>query len=338
MARSDLLINLIKAGNSGDLKALRTTVDAIIAEERAKQHNVLADKLVEALQEPAASAPAHRLRSANANVHSDAIQVINPRKRLDQLILEKEFRILIDDFIEEQMRSSLLRAHGMEPRHRLLLVGAPGTGKTSLAEAIAETLSLPLFYIRYESLIGSFLGETASRLRRVFDFAKTTPCVLFFDEFDSIAKERGDIHETGEIKRVVSSLLLLIDDLPSYCILIGATNHPHLLDTASWRRFQVRMELPLPSLKVVELYIRSFGEIFDESLGSSPATIAKSLMPTDFSELESFCLDVRRQYVLAMGGRPLSRIVNEQLRNRSIYRKVNRQGFEGDRDGESTVT
>ncbi len=120
----------------------------------------------------------------------------------------------------------------MEPRHRVLLVGPPGNGKTVLAEAIAEALGVGFFVVRYEYLIGSYLGETASRLRRILDYARTTPCVLFFDEFDAIGKERGDTHETGEIKRVVSTLLMQVDDLPSYTVLIAATNHPELLDRA----------------------------------------------------------------------------------------------------------
>ena len=151
--------------------------------------------------------------------------------------------------IEEQQRASLLRSHSFEPRHRVLLVGPPGNGKTSLAEAIAESLAVPLFIVRYEAMIGSFLGETAGRLKRVFDYARTTPCVLFFDEFDAVGKERGDTHETGEIKRVVTSLLMQIDELPSYVVVIAATNHAELLDRAVWRRFELRLSLPAPTEK-----------------------------------------------------------------------------------------
>src|SRR5690606_2419828 len=131
-------------------------------------------------------------------------------------------------------------------------------GKTSLAEAIAESLGVTFFVVRYEALIGSYLGETSERLRRVFDYARTTPCVLFFDEFDAIGKERGDTHETGEIKRVVSSLLMQVDNLPSYTVVVAATNHPELLDRAVWRRFQVRIELPAPSTEEIAAYIRRF--------------------------------------------------------------------------------
>ena len=96
---------------------------------------------------------------------------------------------------------------------------------------------VPLIVARYDGLIGSYLGETASRLRRLFDFARSRACVLFFDEFDTLGKERGDVHETGEIKRVVSSLLMQIDSLPDHVFVITATNHPELLDKAVWRRY-----------------------------------------------------------------------------------------------------
>lgn len=96
-------------------------------------------------------------------------------------------------------------------------------------------------------MIGSYLGETAARLKREFDHARTTPCVLFFDEFDAVGKERGDEHETGEIKRVETLLLMQIDDLPSYAIAVAATNHSELLDRAVWRRFQLRLTLKAPT-------------------------------------------------------------------------------------------
>ena len=145
------------------------------------------------------------------------------------------------------MRADVLRAHGIEPRHRILLYGPPGNGKTSLAECLSFELALPLFIVRYDMVVTSYLGETAKRLRRLFDFVRTEPCVLFFDEFDAIGKERGDLHETGEIKRVVTTLLLQLDDLPSYCVLVAATNHPELLDRATWRRFEIKLELDHPS-------------------------------------------------------------------------------------------
>ena len=170
-----------------------------------------------------------------------------PRRRLEDLVLSDANRAACRDLIEEQRRASILRAHSLEPRHRVLLVGPPGNGKTTLAEAIAEALSVPFIVVRYETMIGSYLGETANRLKRVIDYARTNPGVLFFDEFDAVAKERGDSHETGEIKRVVTSLLMQVDGLPSYTVTVAATNHPELLDRAVWRRFQLRLSLDAPT-------------------------------------------------------------------------------------------
>ena len=121
-----------------------------------------------------------------------------PRKRLEDLFLSDLCERACRGLIEEQHRAGLLRSQSLEPRHRVLLVGPPGNGKTSLAEALAEALAVSFFVVRYDAIIGSFLGETASRLRRVFDYARTTPCVLFFDEFDAVGKERGDVNETGK--------------------------------------------------------------------------------------------------------------------------------------------
>lgn len=313
MARSDLLVSLVKAGTAGDKRGFQTAAEALIAEERAKRHDVLAERLAKAIQpngsgiySPTASEALHRGK--------DFIAEVIPRRRLEDLILPCAARQGVEELVEEQRRADVLRAHGLEPRSRILLVGPPGTGKTTLAEAIADAVAVTLFVVRYESMIGSYLGETAARLKRVFDYARTTPCVLFFDEFDAIGKERGDIHETGEIKRVVTSLLMQIDELPSYTIVAAATNHPELLDRAAWRRFQVRLNLALPTQKELSAYIDAFMRHFGESLGASPYSIARSLGGISYAEAEQFCLDVRRRQVLAMGGKDLKTILSEQLR------------------------
>ena len=317
MARSDLLVSLVKAGTIGDKRAFRTTAEAIIAEERAKHHDVLADRLAQLIQNngtgghPVAATVVSPEPSPRAK---DFISEIVPRRRIEDLFLPEVVTLAVRELVEEQRRADVLRAHGVEPRHRVLLVGAPGTGKTSLAEAIAEAAAVPLLLVRYESMIGSYLGETASRLKRVFEYARTTPCVLFFDEFDAIGKERGDTHETGEIKRVVTSLLMQVDDLPSYAIIAAATNHPELLDRASWRRFQLRLTLPMPTTQALSAYIEAFTQRFNESLGQSPAVIAKRLGKISYAEVEQFCLDLQRRYILSMGEKPLKNITVEQLR------------------------
>lgn len=294
MARADLLVTLVRAGARGDQQLFRKTVEAMVAEERGKQHHVLADRLSENLRANGVAAPSKGLAGGEHLVH----QVL-PERSLARLILPEQVAQACSELIEEQHRRDLLRAHNLEPRHRVLLVGPPGNGKTSLAEALAHALMVPLFVARYEAIIGSYLGETATRLGRLFDMVRRHHCVLFLDEFDTLGKERGDLHETGEIKRVVSSLLLQVDALPSHTVVVTATNHPELLDRAVWRRFQLRLELPAPTREQRSEWFRRAVQERSWGLGLAPRTLANKLDGLSFAELEDFTLDIQRRLVLA---------------------------------------
>jgi SpoVK/Ycf46/Vps4 family AAA+-type ATPase len=312
LARSDILLSIVRAGVTGDKLALRSSVEAAVAEERQKNHHVFADRLQRVLSSITVSPPTTS-RTLAAAASKDAILEVTPRVSLNDLILPLPAVVGIKQVIEEQHRGDLLRAHGLQPRNRILLSGPPGNGKTSVAEALAEALALPLFIVRYDALIGSFLGETNVRLAKLFDYVRTTPCVFFFDEFDAIGKERGDQHETGEIKRVVSFLLMQIDQLPSYVVNVAATNHAELLDRAVWRRFQLRLNLPSPTKALLaELLERHFKQ-WPESIKLSAQQVATAIYPTSFAEALEFVQTVRRQHILSMASRSLDSIFTEQL-------------------------
>ncbi|MGI8678457.1 MAG: AAA family ATPase [Jatrophihabitans sp.] len=298
MARADLLLALVKSGAGGDDLAFRRAAEALIAEEEGKKHGVLASQLTEALtrRRPNAGNVAQLARNEAA---ADLLYELEPERRVTDLVLPTAARQAVNELVEEHHRRDLLRSHGVEPRNRILLVGPPGGGKTSLAEAIATELAIPLMSVRYEGLIGSFLGETASRLETLFAAVRLRPCVLFFDEFDAVAKERGDTHETGEIKRVVSSLLLQVDRLPSYVVVVAATNHAELLDRAVWRRMQLRLELPQPTRAAKVEWLSSWSARTGVALGLAPKTIAERLPGVSFAELEEFALDLQRRSVLS---------------------------------------
>ncbi len=310
MARADLVIALARAATVGDQQRIRRVLEAIVAEERQKQHNVVAEQLNAVLERP--GTPANGTIRMGDSAQSLVHEVV-PARKLDDLVLPEGVKAACRQLAEEQHRAELLRAYNVEPRNRVLLVGPPGNGKTSLAEAIAAELLSPMFVVRYEGVVASYLGETASRLQRLFDFVRSRRCVLFLDEFDTLAKERGDEHETGEVKRVVSSLLLQIDQLPSHVVVLTATNHPELLDRAVWRRFQLRMELPPPTRRQREEWFERFAKRSEFDLGYTPRTLADKLAGNSFAEIEEFALDILRQWVLGLPDSNARRIVKSAL-------------------------
>jgi hypothetical protein len=165
----------------------------------------------------------------------------------------------VEDLLGEWSRIEALAEIGAEPHTRCLLYGAPGVGKTRLARYIAAHLALPCVEARLDGLVSSFLGTTARNIGALFDFANRYRCVLFLDEFDALAKARDDAQEVGEIKRVVNSLLQNLDMRAGRGFTLAATNHEHLLDSAIWRRFEARIQLPLPGeaarRKILEGYL-----------------------------------------------------------------------------------
>jgi|SRR5438552_13290675 len=300
MARADLLLKLVEAALAGDRDLVRKVVEALAAEERAKRHTVLADDLAEMLKRPDTAPSPSALSLTSAMLSGiGAFHEIRPKRRLLDLVLPEIVREELGVLVQEQHRADLLRAYNLEPRHRILLVGPPGNGKTSCAEAIAAELSVPLLVLRYEAVITSFLGETSAKLGAVLDDVRQRHCVLFLDEFDTLAKERGDEHDTGEIKRIVSTLLLQLDRLPSHVVVCAATNHSELLDRAVWRRFQLRLELPPPTRVERTAFLQDVSDRLGMRLGRSPRTIADRLRDASYAELEEFVLELRRREILS---------------------------------------
>lgn len=180
-----------------------------------------------------------------------------PETRMADLVLEEPVRARLERVILEQRQQDRLRAQGFAPLRRLLLIGPPGTGKTMTAGALAGELNLPLFLIRLDGLITKFMGETAAKLRLVFDALRETRGVYLFDEVDALGGERTRSNDVGEIRRVLNSFLQFLEQDSSDSLLVAATNHPQLLDRAMFRRFDEVIEYPLPSPEVVRSIIRN---------------------------------------------------------------------------------
>lgn len=322
MARSDLVLKLAQAGLGGDKASVRRVVEAIISEESTRQHHIYAQKLKDTLRsarwadssDSTGNNVVYSYGSASKidstqNLYSEVVS----NKKISDLYLEPEIQLIFEELIEEHERADLLRSYALEPRSKLLLTGPPGNGKTSLAGALAYELGLPMFVMRYEGIIGSYLGETATRLQAAFDFFRTRPCVIFFDEFDAIGKERADAHDTGEIKRIVSTLLLQVDDLPSYNVFVAATNHPELIDRAAWRRFQIHANLTPPNREQILNWLKNFEVLIGERFEELTKDTVDKLLGLSFSDVEEIFLDVRRKMILSEGKLSLKDIIRKKL-------------------------
>lgn len=215
----------------------------------------------------------------------------------EEVVLEPMIEGRVREFVSFVKASDRLMAARVGVAPTMLIYGAPGVGKTALARHIASRLELPLITSRVDSVISSFLGNTAKNLRLLFEHAKSRPCVLFLDELDAIAKLRDDEHELGELKRVVVSLIQNIDALDNQTVLLSATNHHHLLDPAIWRRFAFRIELSLPTPeargRMIELFLR---EHYDAGGDQVLAAISEGLSGAD---IRLVCDNAIRMAVIA---------------------------------------
>jgi SpoVK/Ycf46/Vps4 family AAA+-type ATPase len=230
---------------------------------------------------------------------SDAptVDIVNPDVARPRLALSRFVRQQLDDFVQAVEKRDLWIEHGIDAPARLLLVGSPGTGKTQIAREVAAKLGLPIAITRSDVLVSSFLGQTSRNIRRVFEYASSTPCVLFLDELDALAKRRDDSQEVGELQRVVIALLQNLDALPDSTVVLAATNHPELLDKAIGRRFTFHIDIPLPGEpERIEIWRDRLGSHAPphpdlETLASVSAGMSGAL-------IEAAALDARRQGVI----------------------------------------
>lgn len=217
-----------------------------------------------------------------------------------------ETKLLLPSAIEERVSEFLINIKhyddlakaGVAMSSRLLVYGPPGTGKTRLARYVAARLELPLLTVRCDTLVSSLLGQTSRNLRRVFEYAQQSPCILFLDEFDALAGARGNERDVGELQRVVISLLQNIDALPDSTILVAATNHDQLLDPAIWRRFGFRIPMPAPDHSLRCLLWQQYLIPFTPTGLDIDGLVAASEGVTG-ANIEQICLDVKRSVVLS---------------------------------------
>lgn len=233
----------------------------------------------------------------------DLVDFGEARHGIDEVILSPSTERECKAIIAEHLRTSELGAFGLSPRHKVLLYGPPGNGKTLLAEGLAKDLELPFLQVKYAGLIESHLGGTGKNLQKIFDYAATAPCVLFMDEFDGVAIDRADSKDVGEIRRVTNQLLILLDRLPSTCVFVAATNANDLLDHAVQRRFDYVLELPAPTNELRRRCVeRELAKTLTPGHDVTDQIDSVAALPiANLSGLVKFCQRIRRDLVLNGG-------------------------------------
>ena len=248
MASAEQIKALLKSHIDGEDDRFFSVAMQVAAHEARLGHGKLAEELramiddAKGQRSASPPVPIGRPRGELANL----LEASYPKARLGKMILNDVLAGQIRRVIREQRHAGRIVEHGLSPRRKLLLTGPPGTGKTMTASVLAGELGLPLFQVRLDGLITKYMGETAAKLRQIFDATSRTRGIYFIDEFDAIGSQRGIPNDVGEIRRVLNSFLQMIEQDRSHSLVVAATNHPAILDSALFRRFDDILHYELP--------------------------------------------------------------------------------------------
>jgi SpoVK/Ycf46/Vps4 family AAA+-type ATPase len=239
-ASADHIKALVRAHAAGDEASFYSVALQMAASAARHGQNRFADDLKNLIDAAKAERIPRVTPTPVIQPHGELADLVTaeyPDVRLSDMTLGESTQAQLDQVLHEQRQRDLLESHGFAPIHRLLLTGPPGTGKSMTASALAAELSLPLFTIRLDALISKYMGETSAKLRVIFDATVRTRAVYLFDEFDAIGAQRTTGNDVGEARRILNTFLLFLDDTQPESLVVAATNHPALLDTALFRRF-----------------------------------------------------------------------------------------------------
>lgn len=314
--KAELVENLVIAHCSGDEKLFFEALNNLASDEEKKGNTPTASRLrrayetkkkmdlgtVDARSIDAASFFASGMVTATPRDKDSLLElyeIVQPNIMLDDVVLPESQKAILEQIIQEQRNAEELLKHGMAPINRVLFCGPPGCGKTMTAYALGKELNLPVAYVRLDGLVSSYLGQTSTNLRKVFDAIQNQRIILFLDEFDAIAKKRDDSNELGELKRVVTTLLQNFDKLPANVFLIAATNHEHLLDPAIWRRFNVTITLELPTEKQRQLMIQKWIDKFNIEGKINVNSLAKVTKGTSGAGIEEMMVAAAKKALIS---------------------------------------
>lgn len=296
MAKTRELAELFSAIGSNDLVRANILARTVAGRHGARGHHRVERDLLGALDAPrspqnGATAP------TNAWQMNSSLMPLRPQKRLAELELTPSIRNTVNELLQEWRARARLSAKGIPRRWRLLFHGPSGCGKSVAAAAMAGEAGLPAFLVRFDSLIGAYLGQTALRLREVFRFAEQTPSLLLFDEVDALAKRRGSPMEVGELDRIVIAFMQELEHAHSDGFIVATSNLPQSLDDALWRRFDLRLQFPKPRkvdlVRFAQRHCKSFG------LRPSRPLVIACRQAASYADAEQLVISEARRRMLA---------------------------------------
>ncbi|MDO9021668.1 MAG: ATP-binding protein [Deltaproteobacteria bacterium] len=328
MATADQIKALLQSHVTGDEERFYATALQVAATEARQGHANLARELRTLVDEGRSDASSVRAGAKAlgpipvAQPRGELASLITahyPHRRMADMVLSPGVQARLTRILREQREHERLRASGLRPRNRVLLVGPPGSGKTLTASVIAGEMALPLFSIQFDGLITKFMGETAAKLRLVFDAIQRTRGVYLFDEFDAIGGNRGLTNDVGEMRRVLNSFLQFLEQETSLSVIVAATNHAELLDRALFRRFDDVIEYGLPSPDLIERAVRAHLGSLDLTALSWPEVVSAA-EGLSYAELAAASNDVAKLAVLDDAPTVTSSVLVDALRERAERR------------------
>jgi SpoVK/Ycf46/Vps4 family AAA+-type ATPase len=307
MARGETLRKLFKSFSHNEREGFLAAAREIIEEERNKNHLLLARDLEKLLQngngyiKPLAANPTPWNQFPEPPQDKDTGLALLEVKQFDltwdYIVLSEKIFDVLQEIVLENRKQDILAAYNLKPKNKLLFCGPPGCGKTQTAKILSSALGLPLVYVNLTAVFSSYLGQTATNLQKIFTYIEKGEWVVLFDEFDAIARDRDNLNEHGEVKRLVNSLLQLIDNVTNQSIFVAATNHEKLLDSAVWRRFDEVIFFDNPTVELrTALLSRYLSAIRYTAINLS--TFAARLESATGADIERICSDAIKAVVL----------------------------------------
>jgi SpoVK/Ycf46/Vps4 family AAA+-type ATPase len=284
------VLALLKTHIRGDDQEFMSVAMQVAAQEARQGHVKLAEQIRDLIDRAKQERTHSQQRLLVLEPKGDLVSLVTlqePTARLTSLVLPIELETRLRRVLLEYRQQRRLRDHDLQPRRKLLFVGAPGTGKTTAAAAMAAELHIPLLVARLEGIITKFMGETAAKLRTIFDAMTIRAGVYLFDEFDALGTRRNQANDVGEIRRVLNSFLQFLEKDTSESLVIAATNHPELLDRALFRRFDDIIEFAAPNQELAEALMKNrlanfelgdirWAELLAEGEGLSQAELVRA--------------------------------------------------------------